>query len=88
MSIQSVTHSAPHTQPSSWAQRVRELMIRAVTRLAQEITIRRDLRYLSEMNDAMLRDIGITRGELEGAVRFGRAGRKPGPVPPIGSSRR
>lgn len=69
----SFTHSAARGLPSTWGQRARVLIARGIANLAREIRIRRDLRLVSELDDAMLRDIGIARGGLEGAVRFGRA---------------
>lgn len=38
----------------------------------EEFRLRRSLRQLSSYDDAMLRDIGVDRGSLESAVRFGR----------------
>ncbi len=40
---------------------------------AREMRIRRDMRRLAEFDDSMLRDIGIARADIEGAVRCGRA---------------
>jgi len=34
--------------------------------------LRRDIKRLSAMDDRMLRDIGISRGDIEHAVRHGR----------------
>lgn len=42
--------------------------------IAREIRLRRDLRNLQRLDDAMLRDIGLGRGELEDVVRHGRSG--------------
>ena len=36
--------------------------------------LRRDTIRLAEMDDRMLKDIGLTRHEVEHAVRFGRLG--------------
>jgi len=41
-------------------------------RLASASRRRRDARVLSEMDDTMLRDIGIHRSEIQFAVRHGR----------------
>lgn len=38
----------------------------------RERRIRRDLASLREMDDRGLRDIGLDRGDLERAVRYGR----------------
>jgi len=50
-------------------------LVEIVRRLAREIRIRSDLRQLGEFDDAALSDIGISRGEIEGAVRGGRSRR-------------
>ena len=71
--------------PFTWGKRARELIARGTARLAREIRMRRDLRRLSGLDDAMLRDIGITRGGLEGAVRFGRATESPEGLPHPGT---
>jgi uncharacterized protein YjiS (DUF1127 family) len=42
--------------------------------VAREARVRREMRHLAEFNDYMLRDIGITRTDIEGAVRRGRDG--------------
>jgi uncharacterized protein YjiS (DUF1127 family) len=39
---------------------------------ARELRARRDMERLAEFDDHMLRDIGLTRSEIEGAVRRGR----------------
>jgi uncharacterized protein YjiS (DUF1127 family) len=40
--------------------------------LAREREIRRSMRELRSLDDRMLHDIGLTRGDIERAVRFGR----------------
>lgn len=39
---------------------------------AREVEITDAIRYLKACNDRELRDMGITRGEIERAVRFGK----------------
>ena len=73
----SPTHPVGHSLPIVWGQHAAELIARGAASLAREIRIRRDLRRLSGLNDAMLRDIGIARGGLESAVRFGRTTEQP-----------
>ena len=41
--------------------------------IAKEHEIRRSLQELVSRDERMLRDIGLTRGDIERAVRFGRA---------------
>ena len=41
--------------------------------IAREIRIGRDMKRLAELDETMLRDIGISRAEIESAVRIGRA---------------
>jgi uncharacterized protein YjiS (DUF1127 family) len=45
---------------------------RAARVIAQELRMRRDTRELMAMSDRMLKDIGLTRAEIGGAVRYGR----------------
>jgi uncharacterized protein YjiS (DUF1127 family) len=55
--------------------RVTGVVVRAVRR---EWRIRRDLRRISELDEHMLHDIGVSPGALEDAVRHGRdAGFRP-----------
>ena len=60
--------------PPGLAQRTFALALWFGGVLAREVRIRRDMRRLAEFNDHMLRDIGIARADLEGAVRRGRDG--------------
>jgi uncharacterized protein YjiS (DUF1127 family) len=54
---------------SAWLGDVAERAARAI---ALELRIRRDMRHLMAMDDRMLKDIGLTRAEIGGAVRYGR----------------
>jgi uncharacterized protein YjiS (DUF1127 family) len=47
------------------------LAIRVIKWLAREIAVRRDMRRLAQFDDHMLRDIGVARADIEGAVRRG-----------------
>jgi uncharacterized protein YjiS (DUF1127 family) len=40
--------------------------------IADELRVRRDMRELRAMDDAMLKDIGLTRADIGTAVRYGR----------------
>ncbi len=55
-------------QPSAKPSRLRSLF----AALVHEIEIRRALRDVSSLDDAMLHDIGLTPGNMEDAVRCGR----------------
>jgi uncharacterized protein YjiS (DUF1127 family) len=45
---------------------------RCARAIAKEARIRRDTRQLMLMSDRMLKDIGLSRTQIHGAVRFGR----------------
>ena len=47
-------------------------LVSARNALAKEIRIRRSMAELSRMGEAMLRDLGLTRLDVERAVRHGR----------------
>jgi uncharacterized protein YjiS (DUF1127 family) len=42
---------------------------RVVRAVAQEVRIRRDVRHLEGFSDRMLSDIGISRSDIQSAVR-------------------
>ena len=46
-------------------------MARAAAAVADELRIRRDMRELRAMDDAMLNDIGLTRADIGTAVCYG-----------------
>jgi uncharacterized protein YjiS (DUF1127 family) len=54
---------------SAWFGAVAARCVRAI---ADEVRIRRDTRALMLMSDEMLKDIGLTRTEISGRVRYGR----------------
>jgi uncharacterized protein YjiS (DUF1127 family) len=43
-----------------------------IAAIANELRIRRDIRQLAAMDDYMLKDIGLHRGEIEYSVRYGK----------------
>lgn len=45
-----------------------------VAAIAHELRLRRGMRQLEAMDDHMLKDIGLRRGEIEYSVRHGRDG--------------
>jgi uncharacterized protein YjiS (DUF1127 family) len=55
-----------------WLDRLISKFIAAPASLLHEWRIARDLRSLSGMSDAMLHDIGVSRGAIDAAVRHGR----------------
>jgi len=65
-----------HTAPCDWTSeqttpkpsRIKSLF----ASLVHEIEIRRALRDVSSLDDAMLHDIGLTPGNIEEAIRCGR----------------
>jgi uncharacterized protein YjiS (DUF1127 family) len=67
------THAARSPAPGRavWA-RVRAGLVGLIGALAREREIRRSIRHLASLNEHVLRDIGLTRGDIERAVRFGR----------------
>ena len=62
---------APHGFTVSMT-RMLEFAARSARAIAQELRMRRDTRELRAMSDRMLKDIGVTRAEIGGAVRYGR----------------
>jgi uncharacterized protein YjiS (DUF1127 family) len=67
------THAARGPTPGRavWV-RVRAGLVGLIGALARECEIRRSMKHLASLNDHALRDIGLTRGDIERAVRFGR----------------
>ncbi|WP_114945798.1 DUF1127 domain-containing protein [Microvirga calopogonii] len=55
-------------QPAPKPSRIKSLF----AALMHEIEVRRALRHVSSLDDAMLHDIGLTPGNIEDAVRCGR----------------
>lgn len=65
-----------HTSTCDWTSKpstAKPSRIRSLfAALVHEIEIRRALRDVSTLDDAMLHDIGLTPGNMEDAVRYGR----------------
>jgi uncharacterized protein YjiS (DUF1127 family) len=55
-----------------WLDRLVSKVVAISIDLVREWQTARDLRRLSGMSDAMLHDIGVSRGAIEAAVRYGR----------------
>lgn len=49
------------------------LLTRIAAAVAREFRVRRDMRLLSQFGDSALHDIGLSRGGVEDAVRYGRS---------------
>ncbi len=64
--------SAQEEAPYRVAREVFALACALIEGAAREARIRRDMSRLAEFDDHMLRDIGIVRADIEGAIRHGR----------------
>jgi uncharacterized protein YjiS (DUF1127 family) len=64
--------SAVADRPWSLSAWVGAVAARCARAIANEVRVRRDARALMLMSDEMLKDIGLTRAEIRGAVRYGR----------------
>jgi uncharacterized protein YjiS (DUF1127 family) len=80
MFTQIITHEHPwpyrttrgYTGPTLWA-RSREGLAQAAAAVSRWHRTHRDTQRLMALDDRMLRDVGLSRGEVERAVRGGRA---------------
>jgi uncharacterized protein YjiS (DUF1127 family) len=74
MASKPITHQADLTTsaPYGFAASLARMLAALARAIAQEVRIRRDTRALLAMSDRMLKDIGLTRAEIGGAVRYGR----------------
>ena len=73
--VPSIPH--PSDQESASSRVAREVFALAcglIEGIAREARVRRDMSRLAEFDDHMLRDIGIARADIEGAVRRGHDG--------------
>jgi uncharacterized protein YjiS (DUF1127 family) len=68
MSALSIVHECTSARTARKPSRLSDLM----ASLMREIEIRRALREVSTLDEAMLHDIGISPGGIEEAVRCGR----------------
>ena len=59
---------------SRWLMRIFETLAKARSAVQSELRARRDAAELASMDDRMLRDIGISRSEIDSLVRWPVAG--------------
>ena len=103
MSVAAMARALPEAQQTPAASaltRTVHLVAGVTGWVTREISVRRSMRQLAEFDDHMLRDIGIVRADIEGAVRrghdgpcgaaenFGRVNPAPNLVPPGPDRRR
>jgi uncharacterized protein YjiS (DUF1127 family) len=55
-----------------FADVVTQAMAQIAAAIISELRIRRDMRQLMAMDEHMLSDIGLTRADIGGCVRYGR----------------
>jgi len=72
------SHSDGAGRPQALAGRLAAAARRVTAGLAKELAARRAMRSLASLDDRMLRDIGLERGQIDHAVRKGRQGAKRG----------
>jgi uncharacterized protein YjiS (DUF1127 family) len=58
-------HPRLFAKPIAWVRNLAQAV-------AREVAFRRAVRQVAELDDDMLKDVGIQRGGIEGALRFGR----------------
>jgi uncharacterized protein YjiS (DUF1127 family) len=66
-----VLNSIPH-KDSLLAAKALQLPWQIYLRWRKEVSIRRSIRELDQLDDYALRDIGVDRGAIEYLVRYGR----------------
>ena len=72
--VRPLPSGAQESVSSRVAREVFALATHLIRGIAHETRVRRDMNRLAEFDDYMLRDIGIARADIEGAVRRGHDG--------------
>jgi|SRR5262245_57965167 len=70
------THAAGAGRPQSLLSSLVAAPRRVAAALAKELAARRAMRSLASLDDRLLRDIGLDRGQIDHAVRQGRQAAK------------
>ena len=68
------TLSLSHTTARPASRGLVRIVSDVLANLAQEVALRRARATLGAMDDTLLTDIGVARGDIDHAVRHGRAG--------------
>ena len=75
MTIVDMLLSASAPAHSDLLRRYREALARALPHATDEWVVKRAMAELQGLDDHMLKDIGLTRGEIESCVRHGQRNR-------------